>query len=161
MHAPWHIYTHTHTATDKITFLREVYCTFYETVVQQGLKGFQVNVVRTVVVGGECKRGASGVDGQSLLLVQTDGGILASNDDLDDSHFPAATVSGPGPATDTEVHGCSSLIKTVYYLHIAYLYQPRHITYLCKSVFMCVCADVPAYVCLCLYVCAGGCRHVL
>lgn len=48
---------------------------------QQGLKGFQVNLVKTVVVGGECKRGAGGVDGQSLLLVQIDGGALASNDD--------------------------------------------------------------------------------
>lgn len=100
MHLGTFIPTHIQ-STDKITFLREVYCTFYETVVQQGLKGFQVNVVRTVVVGGECKRGAGGMDGQSLLLVQTDGGALASNDDLDDSHFPAATVSGPGPATDT------------------------------------------------------------
>lgn len=80
MHVPWHIHTPHIQPTDKITFLREAYCTFYEMVAQQRLKRFQVHMVRTVVVGGECKRGAGGWTGQSLLLVQTDGRALASHD---------------------------------------------------------------------------------
>lgn len=39
-HAPWHIHTTHIQPTDKITFLREAFCTFYEMVVQRGLKQY-------------------------------------------------------------------------------------------------------------------------